>query len=67
MMSEEELRRYVKRMEIENRVKGSMVSLLLGYVSEEDKEEIIEDLMNEVLEFRDEIRNRMINEIKKGK
>ena len=56
----------LKRVEDRYDVMRSMVELLMGYVSDEDKGEIIEELLSELGEYRKESRRRMIEELKKG-
>ena len=56
----------LKRVEDRYDVMRSMVELLMGYVSDEDKGEIIEELLSELGEYRKESRRGMIEELKKG-
>jgi len=54
--------------ELENKCSGlrKIIDLLMGYVNEDDKGDIIEDLMSELLVYRNESRSRMIDELRKG-
>ena len=65
-MNEDEFKRMNERLERKNDVLNRFVELLMGYVNDEDKGEIIEDLLSEVLGYRRENRISMIDELKKG-